>query len=69
MIEVEADDFEEVDFYNGMADECSYSVIIEQVLWEYAGRDQDSLNDDVCGKEECGYSAAKAEQRPPERFD
>ena len=68
VIEGEADYYEEVYLYNRMADECSHSVIIEQILREYAGRDQDSLNNDVCRKEERGYSTAKSKQRPPERF-
>ena len=68
VIEGEADYCEEVNLYYRMTDECSYPVIIEQILREYAGRDQDSLNDDVCRKEKCGYSTAKSKQRPPERF-
>ena len=47
VIEGEADYCEEIYLYNGMADECSYPVIIEQILREYPGRDQDSLNDDM----------------------
>ena len=69
MIEGEADYCKEVNLYYRMADERSYPVIIEQILREYAGRYQDSLNDDMCRKEERCYSAAKSKQRPPERFE
>lgn len=65
VIEGEADYCEEVYLYNGMANECSHSVIIEQILREYPGRDQYPPNNDMCRKQECGYSAAKSKQRPP----
>lgn len=65
VVEGEADYCEEVNLYYRMADECSHSVIIEQVLREYPGRDQDPLNDDMCRKQECCYSTAKSKQRPP----
>ena len=68
VVEGETDYCKEVNLYYRMADERSYPVIIEQILREYACRYQDSLNDYMGRKEECCYSTAKSEQRPPERF-